>query len=195
MLKEWYIARHGETVWNVEKIVQGWKDSPLTQRGILQVRELGSALRDKGIELIICGDLGRQRQTAAELMPYVNAPAEYTYLLRERGTGNVDGVSYAELGIVKEDFGFYDKDGKGIFASAEPLEQVVGRARQVLEKVIALPQNRILTIGSAWTNSYIVNLLLNEGWIYHNQENATTHRFLLNSNGYVIGYELKEKAE
>ena len=36
-----YFTRHGETVWNVENKICGMTDSPLTERGRQQARELG----------------------------------------------------------------------------------------------------------------------------------------------------------
>ena len=36
-----YFARHGETVWNVENKICGMTDSPLTEKGRQQARELG----------------------------------------------------------------------------------------------------------------------------------------------------------
>ena len=35
-----YFARHGETVWNVENKICGMTDSPLTEKGCQQAREL-----------------------------------------------------------------------------------------------------------------------------------------------------------
>ncbi len=39
------LARHGETVWNVEGKIQGHKDSPLTLKGIEQAKQLGRLQR------------------------------------------------------------------------------------------------------------------------------------------------------
>ena len=36
-----YIVRHGETLCNIQKITQGWGDSPLTERGLLQAKMAG----------------------------------------------------------------------------------------------------------------------------------------------------------
>ena len=33
MKKTLYLMRHGETMFNVQKKIQGWCDSPLTERG------------------------------------------------------------------------------------------------------------------------------------------------------------------
>ncbi|WP_165437759.1 histidine phosphatase family protein, partial [Streptococcus ruminantium] len=34
MAKTIYLMRHGETLFNTQKRVQGWSDSPLTEKGI-----------------------------------------------------------------------------------------------------------------------------------------------------------------
>ncbi|MBB3113100.1 broad specificity phosphatase PhoE/8-oxo-dGTP pyrophosphatase MutT (NUDIX family) [Paenibacillus phyllosphaerae] len=41
-----YITRHGETEWNVEGILQGHKDSPLTNLGKRQAKWLGTSLKE-----------------------------------------------------------------------------------------------------------------------------------------------------
>lgn len=39
-----YLIRHGETVWNSERRIQGQTDSPLTPRGLDQVRANAATL-------------------------------------------------------------------------------------------------------------------------------------------------------
>ena len=39
-----YLLRHGETAWNLERRMQGSKDSSLTARGRAQAAALGRAL-------------------------------------------------------------------------------------------------------------------------------------------------------
>lgn len=41
-----YLVRHGETLFNVQKKIQGWCDSPLTTQGIAQATRLHDALCD-----------------------------------------------------------------------------------------------------------------------------------------------------
>ncbi len=41
-----YIARHGQTQWNVDKRMQGWQDSDLTELRQYNARALGKRLRD-----------------------------------------------------------------------------------------------------------------------------------------------------
>ena len=46
-----YFARHGETVWNVENKICGMTDSPLTEKGRQQARELGRKVRESGVRI------------------------------------------------------------------------------------------------------------------------------------------------
>lgn len=41
MAKTLYLMRHGETLFNVRRKIQGWCDSPLTQKGIDQAKVAG----------------------------------------------------------------------------------------------------------------------------------------------------------
>lgn len=48
MKKKIYIVRHGQTQFNVEKRCQGWKDSPLTQKGREQAKKGPRLFSKKG---------------------------------------------------------------------------------------------------------------------------------------------------
>lgn len=49
MKKTLYLMRHGETLFNVRKKVQGWCDSPLTELGIKQAKVAGKYFKDHNI--------------------------------------------------------------------------------------------------------------------------------------------------
>ena len=59
-----YIVRHGETLFNIQNIAQGWTDSPLTEKGIIQAKCTGYGLRDIYFSKAYSGDLSRQEDTA-----------------------------------------------------------------------------------------------------------------------------------
>lgn len=46
-----YFARHGETVWNAENKICGMTDSPLTEKGRQQARELGRKVKESGVQI------------------------------------------------------------------------------------------------------------------------------------------------
>ena len=59
MASEIYFTRHGQTVWNVENKICGATDSPLTEEGRRQARELGRKIAAEGlpIDKILCSPL------------------------------------------------------------------------------------------------------------------------------------------
>ncbi|MEY4475327.1 MAG: hypothetical protein RL248_1094 [Pseudomonadota bacterium] len=59
-----YLVRHGETVWNAARCIQGQSDSSLTDIGIRQTKQVAQRVRGQGITHIITSDLGRTQQTA-----------------------------------------------------------------------------------------------------------------------------------
>ena len=64
-----YFTRHGETVWNVENKICGMTDSPLTERGRQQARQLGEKVRDSEVQIdeILYSPLSRAADTAKEI--------------------------------------------------------------------------------------------------------------------------------
>ncbi|MCX8650438.1 histidine phosphatase family protein [Gilliamella sp. B2776] len=65
-----YFARHGKTLFNTYDLVQGWADSPLTDKGIEVARYLGEGFKNKQIQFdaYYTSDAGRQRETMQVLL-------------------------------------------------------------------------------------------------------------------------------
>jgi probable phosphoglycerate mutase len=64
-----YMLRHGETAWNLDRRMQGSKDSALTARGRAQAAAMGRALaaelaREPGPTVFLRSPLGRTSETA-----------------------------------------------------------------------------------------------------------------------------------
>ena len=91
------LVRHGETLFNVEGRWQGQSDSPLTERGLAQARELGRALSTEPIAAVYSSDLGRAMQTAAEVAAVHGLTVSPEVLLREIETGGFTGKDWAEI--------------------------------------------------------------------------------------------------
>ena len=91
------LARHGETLFNVEGRWQGQSDSPLTERGRAQARELARALADEQIAAVYTSDLGRAASTAAEIADLHRLPLTPDVRLREIDVGAWSGKSRAEI--------------------------------------------------------------------------------------------------
>jgi probable phosphoglycerate mutase len=91
------LARHGETVFNVEGRWQGQTDSPLTERGLAQARELGAALADEPIVAVYSSDLGRAARTAREVAVKHGLGVTTDPRLREVHVGEFAGLNRQEI--------------------------------------------------------------------------------------------------
>lgn len=96
------LFRHGQTVWNVEKRIQGQGDSPLTQGGQAGVRAWADRLSQGGWQHILCSDLGRARHTAELLNATLALPLTFDSRLREQHWGDWQGLPIAALRTTSE---------------------------------------------------------------------------------------------
>ncbi len=86
-----YIARHGQTDWNVQERIQGHSDIPLNQRGEGQATELGQRLSDINFAAIYSSDLIRAHRTAELIIAERQLHIATTKALRERNFGALEG--------------------------------------------------------------------------------------------------------
>src|SRR5438270_7505978 len=91
------LARHGETVYNVEGRWQGQTDSPLTDRGLAQARELARALVAEQMSAVYSSDLGRAYGTAAEVAALHSLPVLPDRRLREIHVGAWSGKAREQI--------------------------------------------------------------------------------------------------
>jgi broad specificity phosphatase PhoE len=98
-----YLLRHGQTEWNVAGRMQGQMNSPLTDRGREQARQLGAALQlslaDQDVE-IVASPLGRTWDTAeivAREMGYASDRIVPADDLKEIDWGEWNGHSRKEI--------------------------------------------------------------------------------------------------
>jgi broad specificity phosphatase PhoE len=91
------LARHGETEFNVVGRWQGQGNSPLTERGLAQARELGRELAQEPIVAVYSSDLGRAAQTAAEVAMGHGLDVQLNPHLREFDVGGWTGKSGDEI--------------------------------------------------------------------------------------------------
>ena len=90
-------VRHGETVWKVEGRTQGRPDSPLTDVGVSQVRELGRRLESENVGTILTSSLGRAMQTSELLSRQLDVEIGLqSDNLAERGEGAFQGLTRAQ---------------------------------------------------------------------------------------------------
>lgn len=103
-----HFVRHAETIFNVNGQLQGWCDSPLTERGERQAAALGERFRDERLAAAFTSDLLRTRTTAAAaLTGHPHLPPTQMHELREWNFGSWEGKPNASLwGLVFQDHGY-----------------------------------------------------------------------------------------
>jgi len=95
--------RHGETAWNVDTRIQGHLNIPLNETGHWQAERLGQALASENIAAIYASDLSRAHETALYVSRASGIPVVAELGLRERGFGDFEGRTFAEIEIALPD--------------------------------------------------------------------------------------------
>jgi probable phosphoglycerate mutase len=93
-----YLIRHGQTNGNRDRIVQT-PDTPLSELGQQQAKQLAQTFQNISIEKIICSDYIRTQQTAAPLRSLKQSTFTLEPLLRERSFGDLRGRPYEEIDV------------------------------------------------------------------------------------------------
>ena len=95
--------RHGETAWNVDARMQGHLNIPLNDTGHWQAERLGQALAGEEIAAIYASDLSRAHETALYVGRATGVPVVAELGLRERGFGDFEGRTFAEIEVALPD--------------------------------------------------------------------------------------------
>ena len=91
------LVRHGETVDNVNQIMQGQTQGELTQNGVLQAEELARQMTDEQIDVFVSSDLKRSVDTCKIIAQSHHLPVVQIPLLRERDWGGFTGRFIPDL--------------------------------------------------------------------------------------------------
>ena len=91
------LIRHGETVWNRERRMQGQSDSPLSETGLRQAQMLARRLKEIEFRYLYCSDSGRAHHTARTVAELTGHELIVEPRLRERHFGVFEGLTGAEI--------------------------------------------------------------------------------------------------
>ena len=96
-MTEIILARHGETLWNQQGRMQGQQDSPLTETGLRQARQLAARLGRLAFSTLYASDLGRAHRTAEAIAAETGHEIVADPRLRERHFGVFEGMTNGEI--------------------------------------------------------------------------------------------------
>ena len=151
-----YVARHGQTDWNLAHRLQGWTDRPLDDTGRKQATDLAETLRGVHLDAIYSSTLSRSRDTAQAVagssMMVKSLPG-----LRERNYGRFQGGSDTDPEYLKRVTAWDDAMDGG-----ETLNQLLARARESIDMIRREhPSGNVLIVAHRITNQMILRALLN----------------------------------
>jgi len=92
------LVRNAETLWNKEKRLHGYQDSPMTETGQQQMKTLASILENESIDVVYSSDLGRAIDTAKQIVSHhQELEIQKRRELRERSHGIAEGKTQHDV--------------------------------------------------------------------------------------------------
>lgn len=128
-MTHFYIIRHGETVFNRKGRIQGWCDSPLTDLGVSQAKQLGKELKNVPFDVCFCSTSERAIDTANSILEGRNVKIIPSKNLKEQSFGDFEAEKSVD--IFKDGVRF--PDGYR-FCGGENHSDVIERVTKELKK-------------------------------------------------------------
>ena len=175
-----YAARHCQTQWNVDNIVCGRSDIPLTEEGEKQALALAEKAAGYGLDIIIASPMIRAQQTARAVADRCGIEVLTDERLIEQCFGMFEGASRADEVYQRHKRKYFHKHGGG-----ESMMQLAQRVYNALDDIIATHKGKnVLLVCHAGVcrviRSYFVDME-NEEMITYSPDNRS-----------ITGYNVEE---
>ena len=162
-VRELYLARHGESMFNVEGRIGG--DSSLTEQGRTQAAALAAHFHDKHIPYIFTSSFRRSRETAAPISrDHPEATVMAVPELDEINAGVCDGMRYEDIRAdMPDEFAARARDKYNyVYPGGEGYATLRARVERGFRKALFLSggQPGIVIIGHQAINRMILSLFL-----------------------------------
>lgn len=97
MKKTFYLIRHGQTDWNLQKRLQGSNDIPLNDTGRTQAQALRPVFQTLPVDLLFASPMGRAQETLRIIFPDRASEVRIEADLREVHLGPLEGRPQVEV--------------------------------------------------------------------------------------------------
>ena len=160
-----YLVRHGETVWNVEKRLQGWKDSPLTENGLRNAERLAERLDGTRIDRIFSSDQKRALTTAQIIAKGRGIPVEVISELRELNFGSWEGMTLFEIeDKYPMEYKTYKRNpDKYTSVGGESIEKLFNRVEHALRRISTCGEESVLVVTHGVTLRAVMAYISGQG--------------------------------
>lgn len=165
-IMEIYIIRHGQTVWNKERKLQGSTDIELTEEGRKMASLTGQGMKGITFDKVFSSPLKRAYETAQLIHAESNVVIEIDERIREVSFGEYEGLNVDEM-LNNEACGFYHFfDKPELYRAAEhgeTLEDVILRGNEFIEdKILPLEgkAQRVMIVAHGAMNKALLAAML-----------------------------------
>ncbi|MBP2169680.1 putative phosphoglycerate mutase [Erwinia toletana] len=158
-----YLVRHGETLWNAARRIQGQSDSALTAKGEQQASQVAERVKSLGITHVIASDLGRTRRTAEIIADACGCSVTLDARLRELNMGVLEQRPIDELTAEEESWRKTLVDGTegGRIPQGESMAEMAARMHAALNACLDLPAgSRPLLVSHGMALGVLVSTIL-----------------------------------
>ncbi|HKR12137.1 MAG TPA: histidine phosphatase family protein [Pyrinomonadaceae bacterium] len=133
------LIRHGQSEGNAERRFGGHTATPLSLRGRKQATATAEALKKDSLTAIYSSDLARAIETARPLATVTGLQINTTDAFRERSVGVMEGLTFEDAAQKhpEEYAALLRRDFERVLSGGESYRQLLGRARNKLDEVIA----------------------------------------------------------
>jgi broad specificity phosphatase PhoE len=161
-----YLSRHCKTAWNLDRRLQGTIDLPLSEVGIKEAKANVAAIRDLGVQCIVCSTARRAYETAQLYGASLELPIHTSPRLRELDHGQWEGRIAKEL-LLHPDSGYAkwlsDPGCIPIPGGSESVQAAQQRAAEAIrDAALSFRGESVLVIGHKHINALLMCALLNE---------------------------------
>lgn len=157
-----YLVRHGETQWNVEGRIQGWKNSKLTEKGIKDALALGRYLKEVNFKCVYTSPFERAYDTAKYIVGHRQCKILVNDNFRELNFGQWEGQDFNTVrsNYPDEEYNLWNAPASYISVGGENIDEFLKRVKAgLLEIINNNHQGNILLVTHALVIKAIYNII------------------------------------
>ena len=200
---ELYLIRHGETLFNQLKLVQGWCDSPLTELGIQQAQKAREILKNIKLDAAYSSTSERVVDTCKIALGEHDLPIHKDKRIKELNFGIFEGsldaykMHYAHKVNVSENKGFYE-DLRPV--GGEDTTTMLNRFNECVNEIYLNHKNDAVLLASHGValTAFVLDHCKEEAFAMNNGKfffikNAAVTKMIIDDDGYHLVYLNKEE--
>jgi len=193
-MTEFIIIRHGQTILNKKRVLQGHMHGELDKTGIKQAQAVAKELSKRNFSMIYSSDLKRAVSTAEYIQTACNIELKTMPQLRERNLGIFEGLTLHEIKIkYPTEYKHYtslNPNPDFIIPGGESINQMLTRlidclssiaANHINEKIIIVTHSGPLDVLFRW----VLNIPLDSPRKFK-LFNTTINSFIIDNNNWVL---------